>query len=126
MRCMVRNKVLFYYALYEGKQEVVDEYGNKTGQYEIIYGKPVALMGNVSPAVGETETRQFGEGVSYDRVIVLDNPKTPIDEYSILWIDTLLVISEDGTTTTPHNYIVSKVAPSLNSVSIAIRKVNVR
>ena len=126
MRCMVRNKATFYYALYTGQDEIVDEYGNKTGQYAVIYGNPVKLLGNVSAAQGEMQTRQFGESESYDKVIVLDDKDTPIDEYSILWVDTPPHLNGDGSTETPHDYIVRKVARSLNNVSIAISKVSVR
>ena len=52
--------------------------------------------------------------------------KFPITATSILWIDTLPEIAEDGSTETPHDYIVKQVATSLNSVSIAVSKVNVR
>lgn len=126
MQGMVRNKQKFYYALYIDKNELKDEYDNVTGEYEVVYGNPVETKGNVSGAMGEMQSRQFGGSESYDKVIVLDNPETPIDEYSILWVDTLPHLNEDGTTDTPHDYIVKKVARSLNSVSIAISKVNVR
>ena len=126
MRCMVRNRTKFYYALYIDKEELKDEYGNNTGEYEIIRGNPIETLGNVSSARGEIQSRQFGESESYDKVIMLDNPKTPIDEYAILWVDTLPHLNPDGTTDTPHDYIVKKVAKSLNSVSIAISKVNVQ
>ena len=126
MRCLVRNKSKFYYAPYMEKREITDEYGNSSGEYEIVYGSLVKVFGNISSASGETQVRQFGESESYDKVIVLDNPNTPIDEYSILWVDTLPHLNADGTTNTPHDYIVKKVAKSLNSVSIAIRKVTVR
>ena len=126
MRCMVRNQSKFYYALYIGKNELTDEYGNAMGEYEISHGKPIKALGNVSSARGETQSRQFGESESYDKVIVLDNPNTSINEYSILWVDTLPLLNEDGSTNTPHDYIVKKVARSLNSVSIAISKVNIR
>ena len=125
MRCMVRNQTKFYYALYIGKNERKDEYGNLNGEYEVVYGNPVGVKGNVSSAMGETQVQQFGGSESYDKVIVLDNPNTPIDEYSILWVDTLPHLNEDGTTNTPHDYVVKKVAKSLNSVSIAISKVQV-
>ena len=69
--------------------------------------------------------RQFGESESYDKVIVLDDITAPIDEHSILWVDTLPLLNEDGTTATPHDYTVRRVAKSLNSVVIAIRKVRV-
>ena len=126
MRTLVRNKIRIYYANYLGKTALKDEYGNLTGEYEISYEKPVATMANVSAARGESTTRQFGEDVRYDRIIVIDDPAFPIAETSVLWIDTLPEIKADGTTDTPHDYIVKQVAPSLNSVSIAVSKVIVR
>ena len=126
MRCLRRNKVTFFYALYSSKIPITDNYGNKTGEYGNIYGNPVEIHGNVSAARGETVTRQFGEDEAYDRVIVLDDPQCPIDEFSILWIDTLPEIGVDGDTQTPHDYVVKKVARSINSVSIAVSKVTVR
>lgn len=134
MRCMVRNKSYFYYALYDGQTELKDEYDNVTGQYQISYANPVKTLGNVSAAQGEIQSRQFGDSETYDKVIVLDNPSTPIDEYSILWVDTVpeltedghLALDEKGEVKTPHDYIVKKVARSLNGVSIAISKVAVR
>ena len=125
MRCMARNKTTFYYALYTGQTEIIDEYGNATGQYSVIYGDPTKALGNVSAAQGEMQTRQFGDSESYDKVIVLDDVNTPIDEYSILWVDTPPIL-DGGSTKTPHDYVVKKVARSLNSVSIAISKVSVR
>jgi hypothetical protein len=122
---MFRNKVKFYYASYKDQTEIVDEYGNATGEYEISYSNPIGCLGNVSAAQGEMQSRQFGESESYDKVIVLDDRDAPIDEHSILWVDTLPTLNADGTTATPHDYIVKKCARSLNGVSIAIRKVSV-
>ena len=125
MRCLTINKTTFYYALHNGQTEIKDEYGNVTGQYSVSYSSPIKMRGNVSAAQGEMQSRQFGESESYDKVIVLDDINAPIDEYSILWVDTLPHLTGDGSTDTPHDYIVKKVARSLNSVSIAISKVNV-
>lgn len=125
MRCMKRNKRSFYYALYTDKNEILDEYGNLTGQYEVLYSNPIKCEANSSAGDGTTESQPFGNSVSYDKVIVMDNPNHPINEDTILWVDTLPIISADGSTETPHDYIVKKVARSLNSVSIAISKVNV-
>jgi hypothetical protein len=122
---MVRNKSKFYYASYIGETEITDEYGHSTGEYNLAYGKPIQMSGNVSAAQGEIQNRQFGESESYDKVIVLDDRNTPIDECSILWVDTLPHLNEDGSTDTPHDYIVRKVARSLNGVSLAISKVDV-
>jgi hypothetical protein len=126
MRCLARNKSTFFYALHNGQTEITDEYGNATGQYEISYTNPVKACANISAAQGEIQSRQFGESESYDKVIVLDDKDTPINEYSILWVDTLPHLNGDGSTDTPHDYIVRKVARSLNSVSLAISKVTVR
>ena len=126
MRALHRNKVRIFYANYRDKAPLKDEYGNLTGEYDVSYDNPIAIMANVSAARGEATTRQFGDDEGYDRVIVLDDPKFPIAATSILWIDTHPEIAEDGSTETPHDYIVKQVATSLNSVSIAVSKVNVR
>ena len=125
MRTLNRNKIRIFYANYRDKIPLRDEYGNRTGEYKISYTNPIAVCANVSAARGEATTRQFGDDVRYDRVIVLDNPSFPISETSVLWIDTPPEIAEDGSTKTPHDYIVKQVATSLNSVSIAVSKVNV-
>lgn len=133
MRCMNRNKVKFFYALYLGKAPIKDEYGNDTGEYEVKHGSPVEFSANISAAKGETQTRQFGENESYDKVIVMDGDAPPIDEYAVLWVDRTpqmdeegnLAVNEKGEVITPHDYIVKKVAKSLNVVSLAISKVSV-
>ena len=133
MRCMNRNKVRFFYSLYEGREPITDEYGNVTGEYDVKHGNPTEGYANISAAKGETQIRQFGESETYDQVIVMDNEAPPIDEYSVLWVDTVpqlnedgsLAVDEEGNVLTPHDYIVKKVAKSLNNVSIAISKVNV-
>ena len=133
MKCMNRNKVKFCYALYEGREPILNEQGRKTGQFKVIHGNPIEERANISAAKGETQTRQFGENESYDKVLVMDFITPPIDEYSILWVDTMPKLNEDGSlevndegeVITPHDYVVKKVAKSLNSVSIAISKVTV-
>lgn len=133
MRCLHRNKVRFFYALYDKKEEIIDEYGNMTGEYAVTHSNPVECYGNISAARGEMATCQFGENEAYDRILVLDNASPKIDEYTVLWVDTIPTLNKDGTlrknsegeVDTPYDYIVKKVALSLNSVSIAIRKVNV-
>lgn len=125
MRSLLRNNRTFYYAKYDGKNEIIDDYGNVTGQFELVYSMPIKTNGNISASKGEMQNQQFGDSENYDKVIVLDNKDIPINEYSILWVDTLPVLNDDGSTETPHDYIVRQVARSLNSVSIAISKVKV-
>jgi hypothetical protein len=125
MRTLLRNKRRFYYASYIGETEILDEYGNSTGEYSVSYSNPIECLGNISAAQGEMQSRQFGESESYDKVIVLDERGAPVDEHSVLWVDTLPHLNGDGTTATPYDYTVKRVARSLNGVSIAIRKVQV-
>ena len=134
MRCMSRNKSKFFYALYVRTDELTDSGGFKTGEFEVVYGNPLEYSANISAAKGETQTRQFGENEVYDMVIVADNTAPPIDEYSVLWIDTMPQLNGNGTLATdrsgkvltPYDYVVTKVARSLNSVSIAVSKVKVQ
>ena len=125
MRCLNQNKTLFWYALYDTKDLMLDENGYETGQYAVKYRSPQSVRGNISAARGQTSALQFGEDESYDRTIVLDDPDFPIDEHSVLWIETAPRIDADGTTSTPWDYTVRKAARSLNSVTYAVRKVNV-
>ena len=127
MKGLERNKQEFRYAAPTGEKEpIVDKQGNLTGEYASGYSEPVTWKGNISAGSGDVEAAPFGSEITYDRIIVLDDPKFPINESSILWIDTPPEIQEDGSTKDPHDYIVKQVATSLNSVSIAVSKVNVR
>lgn len=118
MRALKRNKVKFYYAPFVERQRSDKGYG-----FISIYGDAVAVMGNISPATGTTSVEQFGNNVDYDKVIVLDNPNTSIDENSILFLEIAPEKNTDGDYI--YDYIVKKVARSLNSVSVAVSKVNV-
>ncbi len=136
MRCSYRNKQAFWYAPYIDKVPVTDEYGNESG-WEVLRGNPVKVFGNISAAKGDVVARQFGDDDLYDRVIVLENRDTPIDEYSVLWIDeepelnddgSLVVDDETGTYLTPWNYIVRKVGrglPTFGGAILAVDKVTV-
>lgn len=133
MRCMKQNQVPFFYALFIKTKPVEDEYRNETSEHEVIYANPVACRANISAARGETQARQFGENVAYDKVIVMEADAPAIDEYSVLWIDRMpqldangaLAVDNEGAVITPYDYVVRKVAKSLNSVSFAVSKVSV-
>lgn len=121
MRTLERNKTSFYYALYLGKEENVDADGNLTGTYTVLYSNPVECRGNISASSGSVQVEQFGNDLQYDKVIVLDNVNIPIDENSVLWIDK--EVEHDKYGNPMFDYVVKKVARSLNSVSFAISKV---
>lgn len=123
MRCLERNKRCFYYALFDSKDPVKDEDGNFTGEYTMNYKAPVHMKANISPVIGEAQADLFGSDVDYDRVIVVDEPCCPIDEYSVLCIEITPDYDEEGNLI--YDYIVKKVARSINSVSYAVSKVKV-
>lgn len=123
MRCLERNKSEFYYALFVDDEPDKDEYGNDSGELRIIYSEPVLAKANISTATGFSEVEQFGKDLKYDKVIVLDDIDCPIDENSVLFVDKLPESDDEGNLL--FDYIVKRVAKSLNSVSIAISKVAV-
>ena len=121
MRCLERNKQTVYYALYSNETIQYDSEGYETGESSVGYSKPVAISVNVSPARGQANVEMFGETLNYDRVIVTDDMSCPISETSVLWVGD----APDADGDVPYDYIVRKVARSLNSISIAISRVEV-
>lgn len=118
MRELKRNKTTIRYALFVRNDPILDEDGNDTAEVKPIYTEPVELSINVSPNTGESATRQFGTTLDYDRTLVICDRSLPINENSVMWVD-------ETDTTKPYDYVVKKVAPSLNSLQIAIKKVEV-
>lgn len=110
-----RNQQTFYYALYNSKEAVVDDWGYETGEDDITYTDPVEMTASISTATGATITEQFGTDVDYDKVILTHDLSCPIDEHSVLWVDT--------DTSNDFDYIVKRVAKSLNCIAYAISKV---
>ena len=138
MRTMERNKKPFWYCLYSSSSEITDANGNVTGELDTSYLNAVKTFANVSPATGQAQTEMFGNLDNYDKVIVTDDLNCPIDEHTVLFVDKepeYPVITPSVSTSTSevqydtahpkYDYIVKRVAKSLNSVSIAIRKVDV-
>ncbi len=122
MKCLKRNKTTFYYANFAGTQAIQDgEYDS--GERKSVYTEPSAYQANVSPATGNSAVEQFGNSLQYDKVIVTDDLECPIDENTVLCIDAPPATDDDGNLI--FDYIVKKVARSLNSVSIAVSKVEV-
>lgn len=122
MRLLKRNLVPVWYCLYKGKEPLLDDDGNETGEYTIGYQKPVKIMCNVSPATGQAQIGMFGNLESYDKVIITDDMDCPIDENTVLFIDNKPGFNQGKPT---FDYTVRRVAKSLNSISIAVSKVKV-
>jgi len=127
MRSQQRNMTPFWYRLYSDNAPITttDEWGNtvETGEYNIGYSDPVSMCANISPASGASITEQFGNLDNYDKVIVTTDMDCPIDEDSVLYIG-ITPTQTDGEWS-KHNYVVRRVAKSINGISIAVRKVDV-
>lgn len=124
MRTRQRTAKTFYYRLYTGEVEVIDDYGNYLG-VERTFSNPVAFKANVSPVSGEDVVDIFGAMERYDRVIQTCDMACPIDENSVLYIDTTPTQDEYTGVWSAHDYIVSRVSPSVNTIRIGCTKVNV-
>lgn len=129
MRCMELNKQGFYYALYEGKEPLEED----PGEYKPIYSNPVKAKANISASRGESSSDQFGEIINYDKTMITNKDEFPLTEYSILWVDIVPELNEDGSLAkdedgeikTPHDYVIKKIGNSLHTSLIAISKVTV-
>lgn len=117
MRNLNRNKRQIYYALRLGETVNTDEYGNETGERTPTYGEPLALMCNVSPALGEDAVQAFGSFTDYTRTMCVAENDCPIDESSIVWFGV--------EPPTAHNYIVVRKADSKNGILYALQEVTV-
>jgi len=123
MKLLRRNLTPVYYCLYKSREAIVDEDGYETGEPAITYEEPVQLLCNVSSARGTAQAETFGNLESYDKVIITDDMSCPIDENTVLFVDT----EPDFKDGKPigYDYKVFRVAKSLNVISIAISKVKV-
>lgn len=118
MRTLEINKQDMWYALLDGKEEVIDEYGNHAGVFQLKYSDPVYYPVNMSESRGVASVEAFGIEADFDRTFVTTDMACPIKEDSIIWF------SADPTTE-PYNYTVYRIANSLNSITYAIRGVDV-
>lgn len=115
MRCLKRNQSTIYHAEYASKTAVTDTDNYETGEVAVTYSSPASAAMYVTSAKGASDVEIFGANLDYDRVLITDDLSCPITETSHIWVDT---IPPAG-----HDYIVKRVSKSLNSVSIAIKKV---
>ena len=118
MRSLLRNQQPVFFKLYEGEEEITDEYGNPSGSFLPIYSSLKSAMLCVSPNKGNSEVQQFGSLEDYDRTMTTADTKNAIDENAVLWVD-------GANTNGPYNYIVKRRAPWKNSVQFAIQQVKV-
>lgn len=115
MRLLERNKRTFYYANPTGVIEVLkDEWGNETGEAAEEYETPVKARYNISGAVGQESIAVFGSDTNYARTIAAPSD-CAIVERARVWYG----VPPTGR----HNYVVRRVADSLNTKLLALTEV---
>ena len=112
MRDLKINQQTVYYQLCVPKS-VEDKNGNKINGYP---NPPIKARFSVSPNTGEASMQPFGRDVDYDCEMTTHDMSVEIDEYSRIWINR----DPDKS----YNYIVKKVARSINCIKYALKQVN--
>lgn len=109
MRTLARNKQVIEYSNPTGELEaVLDEYGYETGDYELGYEPRQSAWVNISPPLTEVDRDVFGLDLTYDLVLVVEY--LDITEEARVWFRN-------------NEYMVIRVAESLNHLRIALRRV---
>lgn len=116
MRTLRRNKQTIHYAVFSGVTAVTDSNGLHTGEYEPSYGTITEAKMYVSPATRKATLEMFGITGSFDKILITDDMSCPISDTSIVWID--------APTTKANDYVVVRVAKSLNHITYAVTQVD--
>jgi len=110
MRLLHRNLKEFEYLPWLGTETDLNEDGEHTGEYRPVnYGEPVKYRGNISMPSSRTNQMFYGMDIRYTHVLVMDDPDADIQETGLIrWKG--------------HLYDIKAVRPSLNLLSIALRR----
>lgn len=116
-----RNLRTVWYQLYMGDEVTRDADGLIEGT-TVSYGDPVAMEVSIAPIEGTTVAQAFGYDEQYDRVFLVDDMSCPINEETVMFIDTEPQY-EDGALVNSYDYVVKKVAPNLNHIKYFCKRV---
>lgn len=109
MRLLKRNMTKFKYLPHEGVESDLNEDGEHTGEFEPAYGTAKEYEGNISTPSGNVNQTFYGQDIRYTHILVMDNPNADIHEGG--------VVNWRG-----NKYGVTAVRPSLNVLSVALRR----
>ena len=137
MRSLRKNMQKVYYSLYSGQITVYERdevgeivYDEIDGELypriitEIAgYSKPVFFDANASAGKGSAQEDVFGKDIDFSRTISTTDLTLPIDELSIVWIESEPVYSDDGSVDpdSADYKVAAKPARSLNQLMIALK-----
>lgn len=129
MRSLAREKRLVYVSQPLPKQPVLDDDGNRTGNYMDVYDEPVELRLNVKPITDQLERQAFGTDVKS----ILKAEFTPFDvdgysfvERSAVWIGVMpngVLNNGDDQHPMNCNYVVEQVLGTGGQTSVYFRKI---
>ena len=99
----------FEYLPYFGTESDLNDDGEHTGEFYPEYGTPIPCRGNISVPSGRTNQTFYGEDIRYTHTLVMAPPEIEMDEHGLIrWKGDL--------------YDIQAVRPSINTLSIALRK----
>ena len=109
MKLLRRNTTEFEYLPYSGSDTDLNKEREHTGEFSPMYDNPITYRGNISAPSGKENQTFYGEELRYTHTLVMDDPNAEINEYGLIrWNGDL--------------YDIVAVRPSLNVMSIALRK----
>lgn len=120
LRNSKKNSKDLWYSNYSGKVPILDENGDKTGDYESGYTVPVSFSATLSPSRGNAYADMFGTNIDYTRTLSTVE-KLPIKEESLIWVSEP-TMNPDGTVESESaDYSVADIADGLGGVVIALK-----
>ena len=117
MRTTHRDKRPVAYAFYDGVQELTDEYGNYTGEYDVSYTEPVKTLMNVSGGRGQADIALFGLTQTFARTATTEDLETEFNTQTVFWVE------NDPDAGEPFDYRVVAISRTINQVVLALAEV---
>lgn len=133
MKVLKRNKKVIWYANPTGEMEdILDSYGNYTGEQRVVFATPVEYdrfsfgpMQSYAAALSRGFIKQepYGLVEDYTLPLVTDDMDCPIQPDSRAWVDVEPWDSQGNLV--PNTHLVTAVLPSINVVKVTLKKVSI-
>jgi hypothetical protein len=117
MKLLKRNLKIIWACQYADRVRVPG-----TNEYRLLYSDPAPYKMNVSAARGTTDEDFFGVGLQYDKTLITNDITCPITETSLLFVDKEPEQNSNGDYL--NDFIVKKIAKSINNISYAVERVS--
>ena len=137
MRSLRKNMQHIHFATYSSQITIYERDENGEIVYDEIdgelypriiaeragYNKPVFIDANASAGKGTAQEDVFGKDIDFTRTISTTDLTLPIDELSLVWIESEPKYLEDGTVdpNSADYKVAAKPARSLNQLMIALK-----